>query len=141
MENTSQGAEINQDNVMDLVNKTLSIRENKALADSNAKAVAAKFTAEYGDKAEATYNSIAKELNVTITKLNELASTSPTLVLKAAGLTATVPPVGNSSSDINTEALGNSIKPELISAKVESGSTKDLLKAWGRAGEKIKQQS
>ena len=56
---------------MDLVNKTLSIRENKAQADSNAKQVAAKFTAQYGDKAEATYNSIAKELNVTVTQLNE----------------------------------------------------------------------
>ena len=141
IENTTQGAEINQDNVMDLVNKTLSIRENKAQADSNAKAVAAKFTAQYGDKAEATYNSIAKELNVTVTKLNELAATSPTLVLKAAGLTATIPPVGNSSSDVNTEALSNTAAPEALSAKVEGGSTKDLLRAWGRAGEKVKQQS
>ena len=129
IENTTQSAEINQDNIMDLVNKTLSIREKKAQADSNAKQVAAKFTAQYGDKAEATYNSIAKELNVTVIQLNELASSAPSIVLKAAGLSVATAPVGNTTT------------APALSAKVESGSTKDLLKAWGRAGEKIKQQS
>ena len=141
VENTTQSAEINQDNIMDLVNKTLSIRENKAQADSNAKQVAAKFTAQYGDKAEATYNSIAKELNVTVTQLNELASSAPSIVLKAAGLSAATAPVGNTTGSVNTEALTNTASPQALSAKVESGSTKDLLRAWGRAGEKIKQQS
>ena len=141
VENTTQSAEINQDNIMDLVNKTLSIRESKAQADSNAKQVAAKFTAQYGDKAEATYNSIAKELNVTVKQLNELASSAPSIVLKAAGLSAATAPVGNTTGSVNTEALSNTATPEALSAKVESGSTKDLLKAWGRAGEKIKQQS
>ena len=141
VENTTQSAEINQDNIMDLVNKTLSIRENKAQADSNAKQVAAKFTAQYGDKAEATYNSIAKELNVTVTQLNELASSAPSIVLKAAGLSAATAPVGNTTGSVNTEALSNTTAAPALSAKVESGSTKDLLRAWGRAGEKIKQQS
>ena len=141
VENTTQSAEINQDSVMDLVNQTLTIREKKAQAESNAKSVAAKFTAQYGDKAEATYNSIAKELNVTVTQLNELASSAPSIVLKAAGLSAATAPVGNTTGSVNTEALTNTASPEALSAKVESGSTKDLLKAWGRAGEKIKQQS
>ena len=141
VENTTQSAEINQDNIMDLVNKTLSIRESKAQADSNAKQVAAKFTAQYGDKAEATYNSIAKELNVTVKQLNELASSAPSIVLKAAGLSAATAPVGNTTGSVNTEALSNTTAAPALSAKVESGSTKDLLKAWGRAGEKIKQQS
>lgn len=141
VENTTQSAEINQDSVMDLVNQTLTIREKKAQAESNAKSVAAKFTAQYGDKAESTYNSIAKELNVTVAQLNELASSAPSIVLKAAGLSAATAPVGNTTGSVNTEALTNTAPPEALSAKVESGSTKDLLKAWGRAGEKIKQQS
>lgn len=141
IENTTQSAEINQDSVMDLVNQTLTIREKKAQAESNAKSVAAKFTAQYGDKAESTYNSIAKELNVTVAQLNELASSAPSIVLKAAGLSAATAPVGNTTGSVNTEALTNTASPEALSAKVESGSTKDLLKAWGRAGEKIKQQS
>ena len=60
---TVQSEELNQDNVMDLVNQTIATREANNKADSNAKSVAAKFTEQYGDKAEVTYNSIAKELN------------------------------------------------------------------------------
>ncbi|WBF78164.1 scaffold protein [Methylophilales phage MEP402] len=131
--------ELNQDNVMDLVNQTIATREANAKAESNAKSVAEKFTAQYGDKAEDTYNSIAKELNLSVKQLNELAATSPTVVLKAAGLSAAKAPVASSSGDINTEALSQQAKPAELSAKVEGGSTKDLLAAWGRAKAKINQ--
>ena len=133
--------ELNQDNVMDLVNQTIATREANAKADSNAKSVAAKFTEQYGDKAEVTYNSIAKELNLSVKQLNELAATSPTVVLKAAGLSAAKTPVVSSSGDINTEALSQSAKPTDLSAKVAGGSTKDLLAAWGNAKAKVNQQS
>jgi hypothetical protein len=133
--------ELNQDNVMDLVNQTIATREANAKADSNAKSVAAKFTEQYGDKAEVTYNSIAKELNLSVKQLNELAATSPTVVLKAAGLSAAKTPVVSSSGDINTEALSQTAKPTDLSAKVAGGSTKDLLAAWGNAKAKVNQQS
>lgn len=136
---TVQSGELNQDNVMDLVNQTIATREANAKAESNAKSVAAKFTEQYGDKAEDTYNSIAKELNLSVKQLNELAATSPTVVLKAAGLSAAKAPVASSSGDINTEALSQQAKPAELSAKVEGGSTKDLLAAWGRAKAKINQ--
>jgi len=133
--------ELNQDNVMDLVNQTIATREANAKADSNAKSVAAKFTEQYGDKAEVTYNSIAKELNLSVKQLNELAATSPTVVLKAAGLSAAKTPVVSSSGDINTEALSQTAKPTDLSAKVTGGSTKELLAAWGNAKAKVNQQS
>ena len=136
---TVQSGELNQDNVMDLVNQTIATREANAKAESNAKSVAEKFTEQYGDKAEVTYNSIAKELNLSVKQLNELAATSPTVVLKAAGLSAVKAPVASSSGDINTEALSQQAKPTELSAKVEGGSTKDLLAAWGRAKAKINQ--
>lgn len=136
---TVQSGELNQDNVMDLVNQTIATREANAKAESNAQSVAAKFTEQYGDKAEDTYNSIAKELNLSVKQLNELAATSPTVVLKAAGLSAAKAPVASSSGDINTEALSQQAKPTELSAKVEGGSTKDLLAAWGRAKAKINQ--
>ena len=131
--------ELNQDNVMDLVNQTIATREANARADSNAKSVAAKFTEQYGDKAEVTYNSIAKELNLSVKQLNELAATSPTVVLKAAGLSVAKAPVVSSSGDINTEALSQSAKPTDVSARVTGGSTKELLAAWGNAKAKINQ--
>ena len=126
---------------MDLVNQTIATREANAKADSNAKSVAAKFTEQYGDKAEVTYNSIAKELNLSVKQLNELAATSPTVVLKAAGLSAAKTPVVSSSGDINTEALSQTAKPTDLSAKVTGGSTKELLAAWGNAKAKVNQQS
>ena len=135
---TVQAGELNQDNVMDLVNQTIATREAKAKAESNANSVAAKFTEQYGDKAENTYNSIAKELNLSVKQLNELAAASQTVVLKAAGL-STVTPVASSSGDINTQALAQHAKPAELSAKVAGGSTKDLLAAWGNAKAKINQ--
>lgn len=131
--------ELNQDNIMDLVNQTLSIREKQSVAKSNADQVAKQFTAQYGDKAEVTYNSIAKELGLSVSQLNELSSQSPTLVLKAAGLSSARPIVGNTTGDINTEAVSQTAKPTQLSAKVAGGSTKDLLAAWGNAKAKINQ--
>ena len=54
-----------------------------------------------------------KDFDVTVTQLNELAASAPSIVLKAAGLTATAAPVGNSTSDVNTEALNNTPKPDV----------------------------
>lgn len=128
---------INQDNLMDLVNQTLSIREQQAKAKSNADIVAKQFTNQYGDQAEATYNSIAKDLGLTIPQLNELSAKSPRVVLKAAGLqTASAP--SRIEGDVNTQALSQTSKAPLASAKVQGGSTKELLAAWDRA--KVKTQ-
>ena len=62
-ETTSQGTEFNQDMLQNVVNQTIETKEKEKVYAQNAKSVAEKFTAQYGDKAEATYNSIAKELN------------------------------------------------------------------------------
>jgi len=126
---------------MDLVNQTLGIREQQAVAKTNADQVAQQFTNQYGDQAEATYNSIAKDLGLSVPQLNELAAKSPKVVLKAAGLETTTAPVAKSTGSINTEALNNQNKSVDLSARVESGSTKDLLKAWGNAKAKVNQQS
>ena len=53
----------------------------------------------------------------------------------------TTAPVAKSTGDINTEALNNQAKPTELSARVEGGSTKELLKAWGNAKAKVNQQS
>lgn len=143
VENTTQGVGLNQDTVMELVNNTLKQNEQKKLAQANASQVASKFNEKYGSNAETVYNSLAKDLNLTPQKLNELAATSPNLVLRLADLEGNVQTnVPKSSGSVNTEALGlNKPKAEL-SAKVPKGaSTKDLVNAWKAAGEKVKQQS
>ena len=85
-ENTTQGVGLNQDTVMELVNQTLKQNEQKKTAQANASQVASKFSEKYGSNAETVYNSLAKDLNLSPQKLNELAATSPNLVLRLADL-------------------------------------------------------
>lgn len=133
---TAPVGEFNQDNLMDLVNQTLSIREQQANAKANANIVAKQFTVQYGDKAESTYNSIANDLGLTVQQLNELSAKSPKVVLKAAGLQTSLP-ISKSDGGINTQALSQQTKVPQVSARVQGGSTKDLLSAWAAAKVKI----
>lgn len=139
-ENTTQGAELDQDTIMNLVNQTLEQRDKQSKAKQNASTVASKFTEQYGSQAEEVYNKIAQEAGLTVEQLNNLAATSPNVVLKLSGLDAKSTPVGKPSSSINTQALNNT-KPAELSARVPKGaSTKDMLAAWRAAGDKVKSQ-
>ena len=142
-ENTTQEGGLNQDNIMELVNQTLKQNEQKKTAQANASQVASKFSEKYGSNAETVYNSLAKDLNLTPQKLNELAATSPNLVLRLADLEPNVKTaVAKPQSSVNTEAFTQNKPPQEVSAKVPRGAkTKDLVAAWRAAGEKIKQQS
>ena len=140
MEDTPQGVELDQDRIMQLVNQTIEQKEKQSKAKQNAQTVASKFTEQYGAQAESAYNQIAKDAGLTVEQLNNLAATSPNVVMKLAGFETKSTPVGKPSSSINTQALNNTAKPEL-SAKVPKGaSTKDMLAAWRNAGEKVKSQ-
>ena len=140
-ENTTQSAGIDQDTITNLLNQTLENREKQAKAKSNADAVARKFVEKYGDKAEEVYNKIAQESGLNVQQLNNLAASSPNVVLKLSGLEGSSTPVGKSSSSVNTEALNTKVDPNQLSARVKSGATtKDLVNAWKIAGEKVKSQ-
>jgi vacuolar-type H+-ATPase subunit I/STV1 len=140
-ENTTQEGKLNQDTIMELVNNTLKQNEQKKTAQTNASQVASKFTEKYGSNAEAVYTSLAKDLNLTPQKLNELAATSPNLVLRLADLEPSVQTnVPKSSGSVNTEALSANKPNAEVSARVPKGaSTKDLVSAWKAAGTKVKQ--
>ena len=143
VENTTQEVGLNQDTIMELVNNTLKRNEQKKTAQQNASQVASKFNEKYGSNAETVYNSLAKDLNLSPQKLNELAATSPNLVLRLADLEPNVKTnVSKSSGSVNTEALNQNKTPQELSAKVPKGAkTSDLVNAWRAAGEKVKQQS
>ena len=138
--NTTQEVGLNQDNIMELVNQTLQQNEQKKTAQANASQVANKFTEKYGSNAETVYNSLAQDLKLTPQKLNELAASSPNLVLRLADLEPNAT-VAKSSGSVNTEALAANKPPVEASARVPKGaSTKDLVSAWKVAGEKVKQK-
>lgn len=133
-------AEVNQDTLEQLVAQTLERREFAKTAKSNASIVAAKFTEKFGETAQTAYNQIARESGLTVQQLHNLAATSPNAVLRLAGLDAKVATASSSSGTINTQSLKGT-PPDALSAKVPRGaSTKDLVRAWKAAGEKVKSQ-
>jgi len=139
-ENTTQKVEFDQDKLAQLVDQTLTNKERQRAAQQNAVSVANKFTEQYGEKAEEVYNALAVESGMTVQELNSLASRSPSMVLKLAGLQKQESIPGKPTSSVNTESLNN--KPNnTASARVPQGATtKDLVNAWKIAGEKVKQQ-
>lgn len=139
-EETPQSVGFDQDTIMKLVNQTIEQRDRQTKAQTNASTVASKFTEQYGNQAQEVYNKVAQDAGLTVEQLNNLAATSPNVVLKLSGLDAKSTPVGKPSSSINTQAL-SSTKPTELSARVPRGaSTKDMLAAWRAAGEKVKSQ-
>jgi len=140
---TEFAPEFNQDKLREIVNNTLQQNELAKVAKTNAGQVAAKFNEVYGDKAEEVYNQLAKDSGLSISKMNDLAMSSPNAVLKLAGLAKTQAPVSKTTgSSVNTEALKQQPQQSALTAKVKQGaSTKDLIDAWKIAGEKIKQQA
>lgn len=143
VENTTQEAGLNEDAIMSLVNQTLQRNEQTKTAKANADSVAQKFQSKYGSEAETVYNKLAGELGMSTQQLNSLATSSPSVVLRLAGLTDSAPSdVAKSSGSVNTETLSQpKINPELTARVGKNGSTKDLVRAWKAAGEKIKQQA
>lgn len=135
-----QGVELDQDKLLQLVNQTLEFKERQKQAKSNASQVASKFTEKFGNQAEIVYKNIALENGLTEQQLNNLAASSPNVVLKLAGLTeAKITPVSKPTSSINTESLNQKVDPSTLSARVKQGATtKDLVNAWKIAGEKVK---
>lgn len=135
-----QGVELDQDKLLQLVNQTLEFKERQKQAKSNASQVASKFTEKFGNQAEVVYKNIALENGLTEQQLNNLAASSPNVVLKLAGLTeAKIAPVSKPTSSINTETLNQKVDPSTLSARVKQGATtKDLVNAWKIAGEKVK---
>jgi len=142
VENTTQEVGLNQDTIMEMVNRTLKQNEAKQTAKQNAATVANKFTEQFGSEAEIVYNNLAKELNLTTSQLNDLATRSPNVVLKLAGFESKATNIARPTSSVNTEAFSKNKPQAETSARVPRGaSTKDLVSAWKAAGEKIKQQS
>lgn len=136
---TPPTAGLNQDTVVQLVEKVISQKEQKQAAQTNIGKVVSAFKDAFQDKAEEQYNKLAQEAGLSVGELNRLAATSPMAVLKLAGVTKsnTVPNPGKVSSDVNTIAISGQSSQEL-SAKVKGTSTKDVVDAWRIAGEKAR---
>lgn len=121
------------------VEAALARKEAQLTAKANAAAVIETFQKVYGEQSEAQFIKLAQETGLSVPYLNNLAMTSPSAVLKLAGLTKSAQPnIPHSSSSVNTEASFSNNQE--LSAKVPlvGASSKDVLKAWRNAGEAVK---
>lgn len=105
MENQSDTTPINtgitEDRVAELLNQTLSQREQKSVAEGNAKKVAQVLNDKYGTQTKEVVAKKAEELGTTVAELGELAARNPNMVLAYFNTVAPVSPAPSTSS-VNT---------------------------------------
>ena len=83
---TSANPGLTEEQVANLVNATLTRKQQETLAQNNITTVVASLQAAYGTEAEKVYNAKAQELGMTVAELNALAAKTPTAVLNLIGV-------------------------------------------------------
>lgn len=135
---------VKPEDVQKMVVETLSAQAVQAQRVQNTNVVKDAFTAKFGQQAEAEYIKLAQDTGLSIADLNTLVATSPSAVIKLAGLDKQVPvDPKKPTSTVNTSGFqGTPQDSNQLSAKVKNQhSTKDLVSAWRNAGLKVGKQS
>lgn len=140
---TPPPSQVTPDIVEQVVAQQFEKRQQQQVAAQNIKQVTSAFSSKFGDKAEEVYNSLAAEAGLSVSVLNQLAATSPTAVLKLAGLvTSQAAAPAKPSSDVNTAGIGTTQDTSQLSSRVRPGaSTKEVVNAWRIAGQKVGKQN
>lgn len=128
---------ISPDSVAQMVQAVLTQKQQQEVSTKNLELVTGTFSAKFGEKAEEVYISLAKENGMSVEHLNMLSKEAPAAVLKLAGLVEPTKVAGKLDSSVNTSSMKQQT-PNDLSARVEKGgSTKNLVSAWQRAGQKV----
>lgn len=135
---TTNPKEVSQDEIVKLVEQVVTQTKVKEQAELNSKLVVNKFVELFGqDKAKEQFKKLSQETGLPLSELNALASKSPSALFKLAGIgTSQTNTPAKTSSDYHP---GSSAPASPIKANVTGNSSKDLLDAWRRAGEKVRQ--
>lgn len=138
---TAPNVEFDQDRIEAIAVQVVEQRDRQAKANANVGTVINAFDSMYGEKGKEMYVKLAEDSGLPLSALNSLAASSPTAVLKLAGITSkqeiAIP--GKTQSSVNTEALSNQSQQTLSARVGKSNSSRDVLNAWKIAGEKVKQ--
>lgn len=117
-------AGLSAEEIANLVNQTLTQKQQADLAKANIGTVVSAVTKAFGDKSEEVFYGKAKELGMSVEDINALASRTPTAALKLLGLDSAKPSAPYSGGGINTSGfqptqetfVGKNAKPTLIGA-------------------------
>lgn len=137
---TSQGVEVNESVLSELVEKKFSQYVTQQQQDANLNEVVKAFTDTYADKREDEYKRIAQENGLSLQEMNQLAAKSPKLVLKLAGFSDKKPSGSPMlQSDVNTAALANADRkpPEASTRVPQYYNTKDVANVMRTIREQV----
>lgn len=137
-ETVPQSQGVGQEQIAQMVEQMMQQNEKKKSAQANLEQVTSKFKEVYGDKAKDELAKLSMTSGLPVEELSRMAAIAPQSVLQLAGLTnkQAISPA-KTTGTINTQVTPGT--HQAISAKVEGTSTKDLVDAWKRAGEKARQ--
>jgi vacuolar-type H+-ATPase subunit I/STV1 len=131
--NQPQGGEVfDESKLTQLLESTLSKREQEQMAQKNVNSVIEAFKTKYGDKAEEVYNSVANEAGIDGDTLRSLAARSPKAVLKLAGIDSkqkSGQPAAT-TSQFRTEGLQAAKDRPQPRVAMVGHNTEDLVSAW-----------
>ena len=134
---------LDEQQIADLVNRTLTRKEQEASQATNVQTVVSSLQSVYGTDAEKKYMEKAQEMGMTMLEMNTLAAKSPKAVLSMLGVTGQTAPKQNPSvtqGTLNASAfqptqetyVGRNPKSTLIGAtsqdlKLESQSANKMV--------------
>jgi len=130
---TQQEVGLREDQVAELVNQTLSQREQAQVQQKNVSTVVETLTGKFGstEAADKAYRQKAAEMGISLDMMNSLAMHSPNAVLAYFGTTGASAPTKTEGS-INTASMSHTQQTPKGKNPLLSGSMKDMQGEWSR---------
>lgn len=144
---------LSEDQVAELVTRTLTKRQQEEIAKKNLSSVADTVKQAFGDKAEEMFYSKAQEMGMSKEQFNSLAASTPKAVLKLLGLEdkqQQAPSFVPSSSSVNSAGfepnkqtfIGRNSKPTLVGAtyadlREENNNAKRMVEELHAQGKSV----
>lgn len=135
-------AGMSEEQVAELVNRTLSRTQQEAVQRTNTQSVVEALKKNFGDKAEEVFYNKAKELGMSVAEFNAMAAKTPKAVIELVGGRTTVDPVHSNISTVNTagfqprqdSSVGKNSKTALLGA-----TTQDLREESANAARMVEE--
>jgi hypothetical protein len=125
---------VKEEDITELVKRTLSERELEAQKQNNVSSVISKLNEKYGDKAADVVSEKATSLGLTPDKIKALAADSPSTVLALfENVTPKEPRPHTGSVRIDTQSNNEPERPKSEKSLLSGASTKDLVDAFKRS--------
>lgn len=132
-EQVQEAPQFGEDQVVGLVDRVLSQREQKQVQQKNVSTVVDALTGKFGSQeaADKAYRAKADEMGISLDMMNSLAMSSPNAVLTYFGTTGTSAP-SKTQGSVNTSSISQPTAPAKGNNPLLTGSMKDMTSEWNR---------